>query len=162
VSLALGDLLRDRRDFDAARRVYETLERNHGPAAELARERLARLPTQPEASSAPATNAVRTPPSVDAVIGFDGTYTGTGQVVGISNPNCRPSLSLTMVVRENKLSLQNATTTVAPDGSFTGYSSIGGSPPISQRLTGKIQNGSVEADTTNPFCRYHISLKKSG
>ena len=44
--LALGDLHRDRGEFDAARQSYEKLRQGSGPAAAAALDRLARLPGQ--------------------------------------------------------------------------------------------------------------------
>ena len=200
--LALGDLHRDRNDLDAARRVYEAVEQGHGPAANIARERLAGLPNQQVPQSARTTTGTASSGSVGAVAGeqqatregsrdlgpqnntsgdrprapaagaqpradptrpFDGVYTGLRQVTGFSNPGCRPSISTTITVRENMLSFpNNIATMVAPDGSFSAYGSIGGSPPVAQHLTGKIQNDDIEAETINPFCKYHMSLKKSG
>ena len=46
--LVLGDLYRDRNDYDGARRLYELLQRNGGSAADVGRERLATLPRQQE------------------------------------------------------------------------------------------------------------------
>jgi tetratricopeptide (TPR) repeat protein/predicted Ser/Thr protein kinase len=172
-TLALGDLRRDRQDFDAARHLYEMLERSRGPAADIARERLAHLPSPVETPTPQTTNkpqvlthdesggqqAISTTPGN----AYDGTYTGVRQIVGFGNPNCPSNSSVTIVVRENKLSFENdVKTTVAGDGSFNSYSSIGGRIPISQHLTGRIQNNRIEADTMNPFCNYHMSLKKTG
>jgi serine/threonine protein kinase len=178
--LALGDLRRDRRDFDGARRAYESLERGRGQTAGIARERLAGLPNQettpndarsqgPARASSGGSNTVssapiiRTPPSVETGMPFDGVYSGSQQVTGFSNPGCRSSIPLTVVVRGNKLSFsKDLTVPVGGDGSFSGYSSIGGTPPVAQHLTGRIQNGNIEAETTNPFCKYHIALRKTG
>jgi hypothetical protein len=173
-ALALGDLRRDRQDFEGARRAYETVGRSHGPAAETARERLAHLPSVPEASDPQVTSKPQVPihdgsggqqatSTTTPESTYDGTYTGVRQVVGFNNPNCPSSSPVTIVVRENKLSFpKDVTTIVAGDGSFSSYSSIGGRLPISQHLSGRIQNNRIEADTTNPFCNYHMSLKKTG
>jgi predicted Ser/Thr protein kinase len=177
--LALGDLRRDQRDFDGARRAYESLERDQGRTG-IARERLAGVPNQqatandtasqgsahaPSGGSNSVSSApvIRTPPSAETGMPFDGVYSGSQQVAGFSNPGCRSSIPLTVVVRGSKLSFsKDLTVPVEGDGSFSGYSSIGGTPPVAQHLTGKIQNGSIEADTTNPFCKYHIALRKTG
>jgi len=178
--LALGDLRRDRRDFDGARQAYGSLERGQGRTAGIARERLAGLPNQRAPSNDTASQGsshtpsggsngissapiIRTPPSAETGMPFDGVYSGSQQVTGFSNPGCRSSIPLTVVVRGNKLSFsKDLTVPVGGDGSFSGYSSIGGTPPVAQHLTGKIQNGNIEAETTNPFCKYHIALRKTG
>jgi peptidoglycan hydrolase-like protein with peptidoglycan-binding domain len=186
--LALGDLRRDANDLEAARRAYETLANGHGAAAGIARQRLAGLPNQQQPSSEQttrdaATQAARTQPGeqqanrsgdpsarinapthVDPTRPFDGTYTGVRQLTGFSSPTCRPTLSTTITVRDGKLSfLANVTTSVTADGSFSEYGPVAGIvPPISQHLTGRIQNGIIEADTTDQNCKYHMSLKKGG
>ena len=43
--LALGDIRRDLKDYDAARRAYEIVQRSGGWGAGIARDRLAGLPT---------------------------------------------------------------------------------------------------------------------
>ncbi len=48
--LALGDLQRDQADYDAARRAYEAMQRNGGPQADVARQRLAALPAPQQTS----------------------------------------------------------------------------------------------------------------
>jgi peptidoglycan hydrolase-like protein with peptidoglycan-binding domain len=104
------------------------------------------------------------PKNIDPARPFDGTYTGLSQLKGFSSPTCRPTRSATITVRDGKLSfLNNVTTTVTPDGSFSDYGAVAGIlPPITQHLTGKIQSGVIEADLTNQYCNYHMSLKKSG
>ena len=46
--LALGNLYRDRNDYEGARRLYELLQKNGGSAADRAREQLAALPRPSE------------------------------------------------------------------------------------------------------------------
>jgi peptidoglycan hydrolase-like protein with peptidoglycan-binding domain len=175
--LALADLHRDRGDYDAARRAYETVQRAGGAGADAARERLAALPAVREtpavepAGEAPSSGAdtgsaqsslVISRPDVGAARPFDGVYAGLQQVTGFSSPSCSPSFSVTVTVRDNTLLFQkNFTAAVAADGSFRGTGSIG-LPPMAQSLTGRIRDDAIEADTVNPFCRYHISLKKQG
>jgi hypothetical protein len=180
--LTLGDLRRDRGDFDSARNSYEELAHGHGQAAVIARERLAGLPGQPvtageqlpgRAGAAPIkpsgeadSAAINRPqPTLDPARPFDGVYTGSQQLLGLASPNCSSDPAVTMTVHDNRLSYPGKysfTAPVATDGSFVGYVSIGGLPPVVQTLTGRIQNNAIEADNTNPFCKYHLSLKKSG
>jgi tetratricopeptide (TPR) repeat protein len=121
----------------------------------------AQINTGAERDRAP---AIAAPKNIDPARPFDGTYTGLRQLTGFSSPTCRPTRSATITIRDGKLSfLKNVTTTVAPDGSFSDYGAVEGIlPPITQHLTGKIQSGAMEADLTNQYCNYHMSLKKSG
>lgn len=48
--LALGDLQRDQADYDAARRAYAAVQRDGGPQADVARQRLAALPAPQQTS----------------------------------------------------------------------------------------------------------------
>ncbi len=107
---------------------------------------------------------VGTPTHLDPTRPFDGTYTGVRQISGFSNPGCRPTLPTTITVRDGRLSyLKEIATTISPDGSFSEYGAVAGIvPPITQHLTGRIQNGTIEADISDQNCRYHMSLKKNG
>ena len=86
------------------------------------------------------------------------------QLTGFSNPTCRPTLSTAITVRDGKLSFL---TRYYDDRSARrilqrircGRRHL---PPITQHLTGRIQNGTIEADATDQNCNYHMSLKKSG
>ena len=172
--LALGDLHRDRNDYEAARRQYELLQRNGGSAANVARQRLAALPRQQEAPAirtepaAPDTTASRAPPGSSAPQAagragsdrpFDGIYAGTPQVLGYSSPNCVLG-TMRLEVRNGKLVFtRDRQIAVASDGSFNGTNAIG-VPPVVQFWTGKIAGDSMRADVKDPACTYQISLKK--
>jgi peptidoglycan hydrolase-like protein with peptidoglycan-binding domain/predicted Ser/Thr protein kinase len=161
--LALGGLYRDRNDYDAARRQYELVQRNGGPAAETARQQLAALPREqppPAAQTVPAS-----PPATQATghtasdRPFDGLYAGTSQVMGYSSPNCIPG-AVRLEVRNGKLLLGNdRQVAVTSDGTFDGTRPIN-LPPVVQFWTGKIAGDSMEVDVRDPACRVHLSLKK--
>ena len=172
--LALGDLYRDRNDYEAARRHYELLQRNGGSAANLARQRLAALPRQQEtptnrtepaapdmtASRAQAgSSAPQTTGRAQLDRPFDGVYAGTPQVLGYSSPNCVAG-TMRLEVRNGKLAFtRDRQVAVASDGTFSGTNAIG-VPPVVQFWTGKIAGDSMNADVKDPACTYHISLKK--
>jgi hypothetical protein len=175
--LALGGLYRDRNDTDAARRQYELVQRNGGPAAETARQQLAALPRQPPpptaqtaptAPAAPDASASGTPAGSAASQAtghtgsdqpLEGLYAGTSQVLGYSSPNCIAG-QVRLEVRNSKLILGvDRQIAVAGDGSFDGTRAIG-RPPVVQFWTGKIGAGGMEVDIKDPACTFHASLKK--
>jgi predicted Ser/Thr protein kinase len=68
--LALGDLRSDQKDYDAARRAYEAVQRGGGPAANTARQRLAALPApQPAAEVPPRTGVAGAGTSTPSTVG---------------------------------------------------------------------------------------------
>lgn len=170
--LALADLYRDRNDYDRARRLYELLQKNGGPAANVGRERLAALPRQqetpttrvgqeaPNASTSPPSNATsqQTAGRSESGRSFDGIYAGSSQVSGHSSPNCVPG-PVRLEVRDSRLSFGRGQAPVAADGTFSGTTAIG-LPPVVQFWSGKILGGGIEADIKDPACAYHISLRK--
>jgi peptidoglycan hydrolase-like protein with peptidoglycan-binding domain len=172
--LALGDLYRDRKDDDAARRQYGLLQRNGGSAGNTALQRLAALPRQQETptnrteAAAPDTAASQAPvgPSTPQPTGraesdrpFDGLYAGISQMLGNSSPNCFAG-TVRLEVRNGKMLFpRDRQVAVASDGTFNGTTTIG-VPPVVQFWTGKIARDSIEADVKDPRCQYHILLKK--
>lgn len=161
--LALGNLYRDKNDTDAARRYYELVQRNGGPAAETARQQLAALPRPqppPPAQPAPAAPAAtQAPAHVASDRPFDGNYAGTSQVLGYSSPNCTAG-AVRLEVRNGRLSLGgDRQIAVTGDGTFDGTRPIN-LPPVVQFWTGKIAGDSMEVDVKDPACRFHMSLKK--
>jgi serine/threonine protein kinase len=203
--LALGDLQRDRSDYNTARHDYEIVLRAGGPAADIARNRIASLPVQ-DAQPPPTTDAlapninhnrpqeqepaglnstasrtanagngdtgitINAPkPSVSDRRQFDGVYKGIAQLTNGRNvPSCMPSsFPYQMTVNDNTVSYtpkQSPTITlsVENDGSFSGHGRLGlaASPPIVVSLSGRIQDGRLEADRTDPWCSWHLSLVK--
>ena len=168
--LALGDTQRDLGNSDAARQTYRTAQQQ-GAAANIVAARLAGVPAPQAVPPVRAVNpapperqaAARQPP-VDAARPFDGTYAGTENLTGLNNPGCRQSYPVTIVVSDNKLTFSGKiNTTVAPDGSFSGYGTLpGGNVPVAEHLTGTIHDGVVNAQTVNPYCKYSMSLRKQG
>jgi peptidoglycan hydrolase-like protein with peptidoglycan-binding domain len=172
--LALGDLYRDRNDYDGARRLYQLLQKNGGSAADRARERLAALPRQPETpakqTATVAPDNASTPPPVAGVPPqsatrsepgrvSDGTYVGSGQASGSSSPNCVLG-TVRLDVRNSKLSFgRGRQAAVDGDGTFSGTTTIG-LPPVVQFWDGKIVGNDIEANVRDPACTYHISLKR--
>jgi serine/threonine protein kinase/peptidoglycan hydrolase-like protein with peptidoglycan-binding domain len=173
--LVLGDLYRDRNDYDGARRLYELLQRNGGAAANVGRERLATLPRQQETpakgieTGAPDAASTR-PTSSGAVLPqtaarsepgrlFDGTYVGSSQVSGSSSPNCVLG-TVRLAVRNSRVSLGGGRqASVAVDGTFSGTKTLG-LPPVVQFWTGKIVGDGIETEVRDPACTYHVSLKR--
>lgn len=146
-------------------RDAEALQALNDTQRDLEENAAARQPSQAVQPSPPSEpQPVAAPPQrVDPARPFDGKYAGTRTVTGLSNPACGAHFPVTIVVSDNKLTYpRNVSTTVAPDGSFSSYSSIGGLPPVAQHLTGRIHDGILDADTVNPNCKYHMSLRKAG
>jgi peptidoglycan hydrolase-like protein with peptidoglycan-binding domain len=169
--LALGDAQRALSNDDAARRIYEAVRRNGGPSAETAKQRLAELPAAaqpPPATSAAnagqiAANGTQRPP-INLPSRPDGTYRGLAEVTGFSSPNCRP-FHARMLVTGDTVSFKYHSdwdpivAHVGPDGTFSGY--IGSKnvlPPFTQSLSGKMTGNKIEAETSNPRCKYHMIL----
>jgi predicted Ser/Thr protein kinase len=168
--LALGGLYRDKHDNDAARRQYELVERNGGPAAETARQQMAALPipqqsparqTGPAAPGAPVSSsgAAQATAHTNADRPFDGLYAGTSQVLGYSSPRCTVG-TVRLQVQNGRLLLGGGReVAVASNGSFDGTRGIG-LPPVVQFWTGKIAGDSMEVNVKDPACSFHLSLKK--
>jgi serine/threonine protein kinase/peptidoglycan hydrolase-like protein with peptidoglycan-binding domain len=167
--LVLGDLYRDRNDYDGARRLYELLQRNGGSAADVGRERLATLPrqqetpakapdadpTRPALSTAPSQTATRSEPRRP----LDGTYVGSSQANGSSSPDCGLG-TVRLEVRNSRFSLgRDRQVAVSGDGTFSGTNTIG-RPPVVQFWTGRIVGDGIEAEVRDPACTYHVSLKR--
>ena len=150
--LALGDLYRDRNDYDGARRLYELLQRNGGSAADSGRERLAALPRQQET---PANNRLRpmlrtmprrplrlapyhsqTATRSEPRRPLDGTYVGSGQANGSSSPNCVLGRSAWKSGTASFHSEGADRRLWSGDATFSGTNTIG-RPPVVQFWDGK-------------------------
>jgi hypothetical protein len=105
------------------------------------------------------------PPGV-ASSKFDGPYVGAMELTTKNNPACStPYPFPRMVIVNGKLEYRHFGNgaifhiMVHDDGSFSGS---GFSPWNKQRVTfeGKVVGKSIEADTENPYCKYHMTLKR--
>jgi serine/threonine protein kinase/tetratricopeptide (TPR) repeat protein len=154
--LALGDLDRERNDYDAARRAYETVQQSGGPTANIAHDRLAGLPIQqPIQQELPAAQAINDQ---------NGSYTGWRTTTRGEAPDCIADREMaSVVVSDSRFSLNYyALTTiqvaVADDGSF----SSGALYRVGRvwALDGKIADNVLNADLIAGTCTYHFSLNK--
>jgi hypothetical protein len=96
---------------------------------------------------------------------FDGTYDGTKSLITTNNPGCLSTTPALMVITDGILDYHHfgnwATFELAvdEDGSFYG-TIINMSNKQPQVLKGKIFDDKIEADTSNPYCKYHLSLER--
>jgi tetratricopeptide (TPR) repeat protein/predicted Ser/Thr protein kinase len=169
--LAIGDLHRDQANYDAAQHAYEEAQRGGGPNADIARRRLAALPALQRGPVAQPGPGMPHPQqsNVTPERPFDGTYKGTAQLVGFSNPNCGASFRTSMTVSDSKVSFRYRSDTsaltipVAADGTFRDAGTvIRAAPYLMQSLVGRVDGDRIEADSANRSCKYHLSLQKSG
>lgn len=98
---------------------------------------------------------------------FDGTYAGRGQLAPGGNFNCPTEYGGRQVtIVDGAFSFKHNTiltidAKVAPDGTISGsgYAATmrGGG---TQTLSGKVSGDTIEMDTANDRCTFHVTMKK--
>jgi len=101
---------------------------------------------------------------------YDGTYHGTLTADGANATTCAKQAPVQITVTDNRLEynhMGNAliTSTVGPDGSFSGSAasrfSGNRSGPLVTSIEGKIAGGAIQAHAnTGNSCHYKLQLKK--
>jgi hypothetical protein len=106
---------------------------------------------------------------VSAAGRYDGTYVGQATLLPGGNVGACRSFSTSISVTNDKLTYVHGanvavvTTDIAADGSFNGsglYTPV--RTPVALQLTGKVTGNRIEADSSSPYCKYHLFLTKSG
>lgn len=105
----------------------------------------------------------------DAAGQYDGTYTGVANLLPGLNGHACKSFNASISVTNDRLTYVHGanvaviTTDIAANGSFSGsglYEGVRGS--VAQVLTGTVTGNRIEADTSSPYCKYHLSLTRRG
>jgi hypothetical protein len=97
------------------------------------------------------------------ITSLDGVYFGYSNLIS-GSPGCRSGRTIRVHIANNKLHLEEGESDeskifyISSNGSFTGSRSAGGSEV--QGWIGKVANNRIEADATDPSCKYRISLER--
>ena len=149
--IALGDLHRDRKDYDAARQVYETVQRSGGSVADIARERLAALPA-PHAPAVQITNdAAPSGPSPALSSEKEGKLAGHG-ASGAGTTSVQTSLETIRAQPNTDSGRQSNGISGTYDGIYRGTKTSGlNAPGCDSRPTSTwtIKNGHITINWSN-------------
>jgi serine/threonine protein kinase/peptidoglycan hydrolase-like protein with peptidoglycan-binding domain len=142
--LALGDLHRDQKDYNAARQVYEAVERSGGLVADIAHDRLVALPDQHEALATRGTNDTVSPGSNRGVSGEQQvTLAGRGGPLGASTSSVQTTPEIVRIQPNGDSGRPMNENSGSYDGTYQGAKTAGFNSPICDRSpvsTWKVMN----------------------
>jgi len=99
---------------------------------------------------------------------FDGTYTGEAAMTRGNNGSICKTYAASISVTDGHLTFVAGggyaviNTDVAADGSFSGSGLLKGVKGAMETLNGKVSGRAIEAEVGNPYCGFHLSLRKAG